>query len=310
MALPIWGSADSHFADQDPGATEAGTTDGMQPMGKKLVQGLLKFILWAIFAYGVYCGFLFLMQRHILFPRHHVSVPAGLPADTNGIEQLWIDTLSGRIETWFLPSASEAAATPAPTVIFAHGNAELIDFCLEELKRFTLLGMNALLVEYPGYGRSEGNPSQKSICEAFVRAYDAVIRRKDVDASRILLYGRSLGGGAACALANKRPAAAMLLVSCFTSARSFASAYLAPGFLVKDPFDNLSVVDSFKGPVLIIHGKNDELIPFGHGEALYHAAQNGTFIAYDCAHNDCPPDWDRFYKDIAVFLKKAGILDG
>jgi fermentation-respiration switch protein FrsA (DUF1100 family) len=279
-------------------------------MEKPLAQSLVKFVLGAVFAYGVYCSLLFLIQRQILFPRHHIPVPSGLPGDAHGVEQIWIDTPFGRVETWFLPAISDKAATASPTVIFAHGNAELIDFCLEELKRFTHLGMNALLVEYPGYGRSDGKPSQQSIRETFERAFDTVISRKDVDASRMVVYGRSLGGGAACALAARRPAAALIVMSSFTSARSFASTYFAPGFLVKDPFDNLSVVASYQGPVLIVHGKYDELIPFRHGMELYRAAQNGTFIAYDCAHNDCPPDWDVFYNDIATFLKETGILDG
>jgi len=103
----------------------------------------------------------------------------------------------------------------------AHGNGELIDFWPNELNRFTNLGIGVLLVEYPGYGRSTGPQSQSSITEAFVTAYDTLCARADVEASKIILVGRSLGGGAVCALAAKRPAAALILMSTFTSARSF-----------------------------------------------------------------------------------------
>ena len=80
-------------------------------------------------------------------------------------------------------------------VIFAHGNGELIDYWPDELKKFNDFGLGVLLVEYPGYGRSDGTPTQKSISEAFEAAYDMLVSRPDVDAERIILFGRSVGGG-------------------------------------------------------------------------------------------------------------------
>ena len=144
-------------------------------------------------------------------------------------------------------------------------------------------------------------PSQESISETFTRAYDKLAARPDVDPARIVFFGRSLGGGAVCDLAAKRPAAALILMSCFTSVRSFAIRYLAPSFLIRDPFDNLAVVRDYSGPVLVIHGRFDEIIPFGHGKALHEAARNGKMIAYDAGHNDCPPDWAVFWRDAERF---------
>jgi fermentation-respiration switch protein FrsA (DUF1100 family) len=77
---------------------------------------------------------------------------------------------------------------------------------------------------------------------------------------------------------------------------------------MRDPFDNLEAVEAYSGPVLIIHGKQDEIIPFSHGIALSKAARNCKMIAYDCGHNDCPPDPVRFREDIKVFLMKQGII--
>ena len=96
-------------------------------------------------------------------------------------------------------------------------------------------------------------------------------------------------------------------MSCFTSVRSFAIRYLAPSFLIRDPFDNLAVVRDYSGPVLVIHGRIDEIIPFGHGKALHAAARNGKMIAYEAGHNDCPPDWAVFWRDVEEFLKANGI---
>jgi pimeloyl-ACP methyl ester carboxylesterase len=267
------------------------------------VQTLLKIGFWILIAYAGYCGLVFVIQRQVMFPRHRIRLPEAdhLP----GLEKIWLNTRFGKVETCFLaPVSSEG---PAPAVIFAHGNAELIDFWVQELKNFNRFGAGVLLVEYPGYGRSDGSPTQENIAEAFVAAYDMMITRQDVDSSRIVLFGRSIGGGAVCALAGARPSAAMILMSTFISARSLVKKYLVPGMLVRDPFDNLSVVRSYPGPVLVIHGKKDEIIPYSHSVALSRAARNGKIITYECGHNDCPPIWDDFWQDIEFFLHEARI---
>jgi fermentation-respiration switch protein FrsA (DUF1100 family) len=117
-----------------------------------------------------------------------------------------------------------------------------------------------------------------------------------------------MGGGAVCALAAQRPTRALILMSAFTSVRSFAVRYLVPKFLVRDPFDNLAVVAAYGGPTLIIHGRHDTVIPFSHGTKLYQAAVNSKFIAYDAGHNDCPPNWSIFWHDVESFLRKADVI--
>jgi len=271
------------------------------------MQALLKFVLWGLIVYVAYVGLVYLLARQIIFPRSQIGYSPVQPDSAQQVEKRWIETSFGKVETWFLPPISASHARPVPAVIFAHGNAELIDFSPLELKPFTEMGIGVLLVEYPGYGRSDGRPSQKSITEAFTAAYDMLIAREDVDPEKIILYGRSIGGGVVCALAATRPSAAMILVSTFTSIRSFAVRFLVPGFLVQDPFDNLEVVKNYPGPILIVHGRHDEIIPFRHGVALSKAAENEKFITYDCGHNDCPPNWARFWQDIFLFLQEAGI---
>jgi fermentation-respiration switch protein FrsA (DUF1100 family) len=81
-----------------------------------------------------------------------------------------------------------------------------------------------------------------------------------------------------------------------------------PSFLVRDPFDNLAVVKNYPGPVLIIHGKHDTLIPHSHGKLLREAAKHGKMITYNAGHNDCPPDWNVFWKDVETFLRENGII--
>ena len=270
---------------------------------------ILKGVFWVLVLYAGYCLLLFLAQRHMLFPRYMLpplAVDEG--PKTDSLEIIWIQTRFGKVETWYLPPAKPSNRHSAPLVIFGHGNAERIDFCARELLQFTRWGMGVLLVEFPGYGRSQGKPSQVSITETFIRAYDIMSRRKEVDASKIILYGRSMGGGAVCSLLKQRGAAAVILMSTFTSVRSFAPRYLVPSFLVRDPFDNRTALQTFQGPVLILHGKHDEIIPHAHGKTLYQASPNARFITYECGHNDCPPDWDQFWKDVKGFLRKNSLL--
>lgn len=267
---------------------------------------LIKILAAAVCLYAVYSALLFFAQRQVIFPRYMIPTPAAPDLEALGIEPIWLEASFGKVEAWYLPP--KASETPSPAVIFGHGNGELIDYWPSELGRFASLGVGLLLVEYPGYGRSAGSPSQASISEAFTLAYDLLAARRDVDPARIVLFGRSLGGGAVCDLALKRPPAALILMSAFKSVSAFAVRYLAPAFLIRDPFDNLTAVRRYPGPVLVVHGRFDEVVPFGHGRALHDAAPNGKMIVYDAGHNDCPPDWDVFWRDVEDFLTAAGVL--
>ena len=269
----------------------------------------MKVVISTLAIYVVYCILMFVMQRAMLFPRGMIGVPPGVPPKIKGMETLWLKTKYGKVESWYLPPVQKKKDHPAPVVIFAHGNGELIDFWPQELNRFNEMGIGLLLVEYPGYGRSEGKPSEASISETFLTAYDLISKKSKVDPERIILFGRSLGGGAVCIIASNRPSAAIILMSSFTSVTAFALRYLAPKFLVRDPFDNLSVVKSYPNPILIIHGNRDEVIPYRHGRTLYQAARSAKMITYQSGHNDCPPDWNVFWKDIESFLDDNNILN-
>jgi len=269
---------------------------------------MIKIAVAASLLYSFYCAAVYLIQRPILFPAAHIPAPPQPDFKNSGIEILWIETSDFKSEAWYLPPQPNSFKTLHPLIIFAHGNGELIDYNLPEMAPFTRFGYGVLLVEYPGYGRSSGKPSQKSIAQAMTGAYDLMVKRPDIDKKKIILFGRSLGGGAVCQLAAVRDSAAMILVSTFTGIRSFTSSYFVPGFIVRDPFDNRSVVSAYNHPILIIHGKYDDTVPYHHGLELSWAAQKGTMITYDCAHNDCPPDREQHIKNIMGFLQQNEIF--
>ena len=100
----------------------------------------------------------------------------------------------------------------------------------------------------------------------------------------------------------------MILFSTFSSVRDMAGVFMIPRFLVLDPFDNLGVVRSYPGPVLVLHGTEDRLIPYEQGQKLAAAAAQGTLLTYSCGHGDCPTDWDDYWRQVAEFLRKADFL--
>lgn len=259
-------------------------------------------------AYLGWLALLFTFQRSLQYPGAGIPAPPE-PPRVAGLEVRWLDLPFGRVETWFLP-ATGTDGRPAPAVVFAHGNGELMDGWPDELAPFRAMGVGVLLVEYPGYGRSAGSPTQDSITDAFVAAYDGLVADTRVDASRVVVLGQSLGGGAACALLGKRPIAAAILQSTFTSARVFARRYLAPGFLVRDPFDNAAALRAFPGPVLVLHGTRDPLVPLSEGRALASASRRARFVPYDSGHDYWHPDRLPFWRDVETFLRETGVLAG
>jgi len=227
-----------------------------------------------------------------------------------GLEKLWIDTDQGRVEGWFIPGQGVSRESPGPLVIYAHGNAELIDYYPYVLAPYTQRGVSLLLPEFRGYGRSAGSPSQKRITGDFVRFYDLAAVRPEVDRQRIIFHGQSVGTGVVCALALHREPAAMILQSPFSSVKSMMARYLVPPFLVLDPFDNAAVVRELDRPMLIMHGSRDEVIPFAHGRGLHGMARQATFCEYDCGHNDFPIELPRYWQEIGDFLRDQGLIPG
>ncbi len=236
---------------------------------------------------AAYWALLFFSQRSMLFPMPPANSGPARPAFA---QQVWLSTSAGRVEAWFLPPLG-ASVEAAPLLVFTHGNGELIDFWPEEFEPARRRGIAVLLVEYPGYGRSEGSPSESSITEAVLAAYDWAVQQPRIDRSRIIPYGRSLGGGAAAIVARARPVPALILESAFSSVSAFAAGFGAPQFLLRDRFDSVAAIAAFKGPVLIIHGDRDDIVPPSHARVLANASANVTLRFLPCGHNDCRRPW-------------------
>lgn len=239
-----------------------------------LVGGLIS--MWAI-------------QRYVTFPSPPpgASNPAAL--ESVGGRQLWLDVDGDRVEAWLLPVE---AATRGDLIIYAHGNGELIDMRATDFGPLRAAGWNVLQVEYPGYGRSEGSPSEASVTAALVAAYDWARASGGFEDARIVGYGRSLGGGAIAQLAARRPLAALVLESTFVNFEDVVLAYGVPRPLLLNHFDTATVLKSYPGPVLLLHGTEDRVFPSDGARTLAAAAKRATLHFESCGHSDCPPQWE------------------
>jgi fermentation-respiration switch protein FrsA (DUF1100 family) len=241
------------------------------------------------------------IQRYVTFPRPPEGAWNPQARADNGGQQLWLDAGGARVEAWYLPPV--AAPANAPLVIYAHGNAELIDMRAGDFTALRAAGVGVLQVEYPGYGRSGGSPSEQSLTAALVAAYDWAAHQPRIDAQRIAGYGRSLGGGAIAQLAARRKLVALVLESTFYNFEDVVSAYGVPRMLLINHFDTGAVVRQYPGPLLLLHGTRDVVFPSEDAEKLAEASGRATLHLDACGHNDCPRHWDLVLR----FLAQNGV---
>lgn len=260
---------------------------------------MLRIAALVAIVYVAYAALLFVGQRGMAFPVGLIPSPGNVPLPANA-ERVALGLPFGAVDAVFL-RATPRPAGPAPAILFAHGNAELIEYNLDPFAAWCDAGYHVLLVEYPGYGRSAGSPSQATLDASWFAAWDWLLARDDIDHDRIVALGRSLGSGPTLALAAARPVAAVVLQSAFASTTQFAHERFVPGFLVRDRWDNLAAIARFGGPVLAGQGRRDEVIPARHGERIA-ALPNVTFDWYDCGHNDCPYFDDAYRERVLAFL--------
>jgi len=245
-------------------------------------------------------AYLYLAQdQMIFFPR-----PLAEGARPNG-EELTLPTADGhRLHGWFVHNSKEAA--DAPVLIYFGGNAEEVSaFALDANE---LRGISLALVNYRGYGRSDGAPSEQALFSDALAIYDAVAARPDVDRKRIVVMGRSLGSGVATYLASQRPVAAVVLVTPFDSIAAIARAqypFVLVDLLLKHPFDSLSRAPAIDAPMLALIAGRDSIIPPRHAEALVKAWRGPVtpIVLERTDHNDISSH-PRYWPSVREFLRK------
>lgn len=187
------------------------------------------------------------------------------------------------------------------TILFSHGNAEDLESIHPYLETLYQMGFSVFAYDYRGYGSSTGTPSEKNAYKDVEAAYEFLVTQEKVSPYRILAQGRSLGGAMALDLASRKPLAGLILESSFTS----AFRVICPFPLV--PFDKLENSKKIKDihcPVLIMHGRNDGIVGFWHGEKLYQEANEPKIAEWfdEGGHNNLiETDYSRYKKAIIDF---------
>ncbi|MCK8515507.1 alpha/beta hydrolase [Methylonatrum kenyense] len=200
-------------------------------------------------------------------------------------EDVTLETPDGlRLHGWFLPHEK-----PRGTLLFLHGNAGNISHRLDSLEIFHELGLEVLIIDYRGYGQSEGRPSEPGLQQDARVALDYLLEERGRGADEIAVFGRSLGGALAAGVAAEEALAGVIVESAFTSAPDLA-AELYPIYpvrwLARLEYDTRAALAESRTPVLVIHSPEDEIIPFAHGERLYQAApEPKSFLELRGDHN-------------------------
>jgi len=194
------------------------------------------------------------------------------------------ETLDG----WFVPA--DIQRTVRGLVIFFHGNAGNMGHRLDYLRMFHDLGLAMLIIDYRGYGRSSGIPSEEGTYLDAAAAWRHATEVLGFAAGRIVLYGESLGGSVAAQLATKNRPGALILASTFTSVPDMgAELYplLPIRLLARIRYDTRARLPQIACPVMVIHSRNDDIIPFHHGRRLFEAARPPKqFLEIEGGHND------------------------
>lgn len=168
-----------------------------------------------------------------------------------------------------------AAYLPNPqatyTILFSHGNAEDLGTLTPELEDLRALGFSIFAYDYHGYGTSGGQATEQNAYEDIDAAYNYLTQVLKVPSDRIIAHGRSLGGAVAIDLASRKPLGGLIVESSFVSAFRVVTGYRIFPF---DKFRNVDKLKQVRCPVLIIHGRQDEVIPFWHGEELFGIAKD------------------------------------
>ncbi|MGM0554863.1 MAG: alpha/beta hydrolase [Myxococcota bacterium] len=259
-----------------------------------------------LLAYVVYVALLAGLQRQIIFPGTRFPVDEQARPPGADSERIWLPIEEGRVESWYFPAPDASADNPRPLVILAHGNGEFIENWANGIGGYREMGINVLLPEYRGYGRSDGEPSQEAITQDFERFREKVASRPEVDEARIVYHGFSLGGAALASLADRKPPEAMILQSTFTRVIDMV-AVPVPEALVADPFDTLAVVRDAEYPILVVHGRSDSVVPFGHGRRLHKVAQHADFVEHPGDHHQMT-NRVRYWGAIRDLLERSGVV--
>ena len=248
---------------------------------------------------------LFLFQSKLVyFPTRVIEQT---PRDFGmAFEDVTLETEDGvKIHGWYVPAADAKG-----TVLFFHGNGGNISHRLPTLQTFQEMDLNTLIVDYRGYGRSEGSPGEKGTYRDAEAAWTWLTETKKVPPGKLVIFGRSLGGAVASHLAVQHPPAGLVLESSFTSIPDMGARlywYLPVRLLSRFEYNTRKNVAAVRCPVLIIHSPDDDIVPFENGRLLFDAANEPKqFLEITGGHNGgFLESGEQYEKPLRAFLHRS-----
>lgn len=223
-----------------------------------------------------------LADRFVYYPMRYPQGAWAFQAKA-GAEDRWLTTADGtRLNAWWFPKGDARFAT-----VFLHGNAGNVTHRIDHAQAVLDSGSAFLVVDYRGYGKSEGHPCERGLYEDANAAY-AELLKLGYSPERIIVQGESLGTAIAVDLAMRKPCAGVILESPLMSAGRMAGTVL-PFFgpLVIRGYDTYSKISRVHSPLLVIHGDADEIVPFSQGQTVFDAANEPKrFWAVAGAHHN------------------------
>jgi hypothetical protein len=251
-------------------------------------------------ALGVLLLIWLLQERMIFFPRPIEHRPARRPS----VEEITIPVADGiRLRGWLV----EGKGTPAPLIVYFGGNAEEVSWLSEASDNFA--GWSLLLINYRGYGDSEGKPGERELLADAISIYDYAKQRPDVTPGRIVAMGRSLGSGVAVHLAAERALRGVILVSPYDSLAAVARRhypFLPISLLLRHRFDSLARAPQIDTPLLCLVAAEDRIIPASHSRALFEAWRGPkAWHEVPRADHDSIAGEPEYWSAIADFLKSV-----
>lgn len=228
---------------------------------------------------------LYFMQPIFLYGpvREVVYTPEELGLD---FEKVTLKTSDGlRLSGWYIPAKHAEL-----TVLFCHGNGGNIMHRLDSVNIFYNLGVNCFIFDYRGYGDSEGKANEEGTYMDARAAYKWLTKEKKISPDNIIIFGRSLGGSIAAKLASEVKVGALVIESSFTSFIEIGKKfypYMPVRWFARFSYKTIDYIKEVHCPVMIIHSRNDETVPFEFGLELYEAANEPKeFIEIFGSHND------------------------
>lgn len=243
------------------------------------------FILLILISAGLLSGLLYIMQPSMVFYPYLdlVETPAAWGLE---YEEVYLSSHDGvRLHGWYIPRDKAEEV-----VLFLHGNGGNISHRGASIEIFNRLGLDVLIIDYRGYGKSEGSPDEKGFYEDARTAWQYLIEQRGFKTEQIILFGRSLGAAVATKLAAEVGPEKLILESAFSRSRDMADRmmpFISRITVMRYPFNSMERIKDIHARLLMLHSPDDEIIPYDLGEKLFRAANEPKqFVKLKGDHNN------------------------